>query len=249
MIRIHNIWKAYEGVQVLKGLTLDIPQSKVTIILGRSGVGKSVLLRHILGLEMPDSGEIEINGISITSCPEPQRHAALNSVGMLFQSSALFDSLTVGENIAFPLIHHQKRLHCSLTQIGEAVQDALEKVGLSGYRDKFPSELSGGQKRRAAIARLIAYHPKILLFDEPTTGLDPVTAHQIASLITETQQHLNATTVIVTHDIVTALSIGHFFALHTDGNIPLSGDKKAFFASGHPLIEEFVAPFETRHPV
>lgn len=210
----------------------------ITIILGRSGVGKSVLLRQILGLETPDAGEIEVNGETVSS---RNRHDTLNSVGMLFQSSALFDSLTIGENIAFPLVHHQKRLQWSPEQILGTVDEALSKVGLSGYENKFPNELSGGQKRRAAIARLIAYRPKILLFDEPTTGLDPVTASQIAALITETQKHLQATTVVVTHDIVTALTIGDFFALHTDGIIAVSGKKREFFASGNPLVHEFIS--------
>jgi phospholipid/cholesterol/gamma-HCH transport system ATP-binding protein len=232
LITIKNLWKSYNGVPVLKGLDLHVPAQKITIILGQSGVGKSVLLRQIAQLETPEEGVITIGG------EELHPNISLPHVGMLFQSSALFDSMTIHENIAFAL--HQHRENHSESDVHEIVRESLEKVDLAGYQKKYPSELSGGQKRRAALARLIAYKPKILLFDEPTTGLDPITAAHIAKLIRETQKSLQATAVVVTHDIISALSIGDFFALHRDGRIALSGDKNTFFSYNDEMIRQFV---------
>ncbi len=231
MISVQDLWKSYRGVQVLKGLNLEVPKGKTLIIVGRSGVGKSVLLRQITGLEKPDRGTILIDDAPITS---------LKEVGMLFQSSALFDSLTVGENVAFYLKEHNDINRYSISQIDDLVQDALSKVGLKDMQKKMPSELSGGQKRRAALARLIIYRPKIMLCDEPTTGLDPVTAMQINELIAKTHDELNATTIIVTHDLQSALTLGDLFALHHDGKIASVDTKEGFLQSTNPLIAEFL---------
>lgn len=239
MIHIQNLWKSYDDVAVLKGLCLSIPTSATTVILGRSGVGKSVLLRQIAGLEYPDAGTIEIDGSLLSLHPEErQRH--LQQTGMLFQSSALFDSMTIEENVAFVLLHRNKKLSLQHSKVRQEVDEALTSVDLTGYQKKYPAELSGGQKRRAALARLIVYKPKILLFDEPTTGLDPITASQIANLISHTQQTLNATAIVVTHDIVSALTMGHHFALHEGGIIRSSGTKDLFFQSQDPYIHNFL---------
>ncbi len=234
------MWKSYDNVPVLKGITIDIPSSKITVILGRSGVGKSVLLRQIAGLEAPDTGEIEIHGQDLQTLSAKARKECLSQIGMLFQSSALFDSMSIEENIAFSLRHHHAFSSLSEQDIQDKVDEALYNVGLEGYQKKAPSELSGGQKRRAALARLIVYKPQILLFDEPTTGLDPITASQIAALIRSTQQSLNGTAVLVTHDIVTAIAIGEYFALHHEGRICISGERESFLSSLDPVLHQFI---------
>lgn len=240
MIRIHNVWKAYDDRSILKGLSLAVPAAKTTIILGRSGVGKSVLLRQIAGLEAPDEGTIEIDGENLASLKGAARQRWISQVGMLFQSSALFDSMTIEENVAFSLVHHRSSGQNNQKSVQESVDEALKQVGLSGYQKKKPSELSGGQKRRAALARLIVYKPRILLCDEPTTGLDPMTASQIASLIAQTRQTLGGTTIVVTHDIVSALAIGDHFALHHEGKISITGDREQFFSSEDPVLHQFL---------
>lgn len=233
MITIKNLWKSYESTPVLKDLSLHIPAGRITVIFGRSGVGKSVLLKQIAGLEEPDQGTIYINGELFSS----KKHK--KDVGMLFQNSALFDSMTVQDNVAFALLHDKKGSFDGKS-IQQAVDQALEKVSLSGFQKKFPSELSGGQKRRVALARLLAYQPKILLFDEPTAGLDPITGKNIASLIRTTQQTLGATAVLVTHDFVTGCEIGDYFALHHDGRILHAGEKETFFSTKEPIVESFL---------
>jgi phospholipid/cholesterol/gamma-HCH transport system ATP-binding protein len=240
LIRVKNVWKSYDAVKVLKGLSLDIPSSKTTVILGRSGVGKSVLLRQIAGLETPDEGLIEFDGVNILSLSGKARKRHQANVGMLFQSSALFDSMSIEENVAFSLLHHNASASLEERSIRSFVDEALSKVGLEGYQKKYPSELSGGQKRRAALARLIVYKPQILLFDEPTTGLDPITSSQIAALISDTRKALQGTAIVVTHDIVSALSIGDYFALHHEGHISISGEKDEFLSSSDPALHQFI---------
>jgi len=236
LIDVKNVWKSYNGIAVLKGLTLTIPKSAVTVILGRSGVGKSVLLKQILGLETPDNGQIEVNGKDLETLSPKERAELTNLMGMLFQHSALFDSMNIEENVAFAL-----RAHNIEGDIEQKVATALDDVGLSGYQKKLTSELSGGQKRRIALARLLIYEPEILLFDEPTAGLDPITGDQIISLIYETQKKLQATSVIVTHDIQLALKVGNYFALHDEGVIKAYGDRNSFFSDSNQLVQEFIS--------
>ncbi len=237
MIDIRGLYKSYKNLHVLENLTLEIPAEKIFIIMGRSGVGKSVLLRHIMGLETPDRGSIDVNGIRISDLTAREKTSYAKDFGMLFQGSALFDSMTVGQNVAFYLKEHTK---LSSSEIYDRTEAALHAVGLSGYQDTMPSELSGGQKRRAALARLTVYQPKIVLYDEPTTGLDPITAMQINELIAQTHQQLKATTVVVTHDVQSALFLGDLFALHHDGAIATVTDRDGFLNSRHPLISEFL---------
>lgn len=239
MIRIQNLWKRFGNLDVLKGLSLEAKKQEILVILGRSGVGKSVLLRHIIGIEKPDFGVIEIDGVNITSLRKNQIYQAVKNMGMLFQGSALFDSMNVEENTGFYLQQHpdpETKKKRPKAIIEQKVNEALKMVGLEGTNKKLPSDLSGGMRKRAALARLIAYRPSILLYDEPTTGLDPITAQQINELIVKTQEDLQGTSIVVTHDIASALFIADRLALHEEGKIVHLADVDTFFEIDHPTI-------------
>lgn len=236
-ILIKDLHKSYGSKQILKGLSLEILEGETLVILGRSGAGKSVLLRLIMGLEDWDRGQIKIGKKPYTDGTPPV-------AGMLFQSGALFDSMTVGENIAFALksplaVRHLGVL--SSQEITKHVSEALNSVGLEGQEKVIPSSLSGGMRKRAGLARLIAIKPKILLYDEPTTGLDPITAMQINELIVKLQKELKATSIVVTHDLESALTTGDRFALHDGGQIIYHDDKLRFIRSAHPTVQAFLA--------
>lgn len=237
MIHAHEIWKAYGQLQVLKGLSLDVYEGETVVILGRSGVGKSVLLKQIIGLDHPDKGFVEIAGKQVYNVPIRKRMQTEHKMGMLFQGAALFDSMNIGENTAFYLRQHERNL--SENEIRNRVAEALNMVGLSGVEKKLPSELSGGMRKRAALARAIVYRPSILLYDEPTTGLDPMTALQIDDLINKTKQELKTTSIVVTHDIRSALEVGDRLAFHHEGKILHIAPKKDFFAIDDPNIQSF----------
>ena len=237
VIRVKDLWKRFGSLDVLKGLTLDVMAGETLVILGRSGVGKSVLLKQLLGMERPDVGTIEINGLEITRLREKKRFEVAKSMGMLFQGSALFDSMNVGENTAFYLRQHGKDL--KEKEIKDRVLEALHMVGLDNTENKMPSDLSGGMRKRAALARLIVYRPKILLYDEPTTGLDPITSMHINDLIKKTQAELKATSIVVTHDIKSALEIGDRLAFHSEGVISQIAKKSDFMKIDDPLLHAF----------
>jgi len=239
MITVHDLWKGYGSIEVLKGLNLEIMDGETLVILGRSGVGKSVLLRQIIGIERPDKGYVEVNGVRISNLNQYQLFNAVKSMGMLFQGAALFDSLNIGENVAFHLRQHSPEL--SDSEIKKRVTEALKMVDLSGTENKMPSEMSGGMRKRAAIARLWIYKPRILLFDEPTTGLDPITAGQINELIRATQKELKATSVVVTHDIRSALEVGDRIAFHDQGKIIAIAPKAEFLKINNPLLQSFIS--------
>ena len=239
MIHVHDLWKKYDNLQVLKGLNLDIFDGETLVILGRSGVGKSVLLRQIIGLESPDKGYVEVDGIKVTSLLLHARRENIKPMGMLFQGSALFDSMNVGENISFYLNQHFPDL--STSEVKDRIAHALHVVGLDDIQAKMPSELSGGMRKRAALARLIVYRPEIILYDEPTTGLDPMTSMQINDLINKTQEELKATSIVVTHDIRSALEVGDRLAFHFDGKISQIAPRNEFLKINDPNLQDFFA--------
>jgi phospholipid/cholesterol/gamma-HCH transport system ATP-binding protein len=237
MIHVHDVWKSYGKHEVLKGLFLDVFEGETLVILGRSGVGKSVLLKQIIGLEMPDKGYVEVEGNRVSDLTLRTVRSDLKPMGMLFQGSALFDSMNVAENIAFYLRQHYPSL--SESEIEERVENALEMVGLANTQKKMPSELSGGMRKRAALARLIVYRPQIILYDEPTTGLDPITAMQINELINQTKRELKATSIVVTHYIRSALEVGDRLAFHYDGKITQIAPKEKFLQIDDPNLRDF----------
>lgn len=239
MITICDLCKSYRSHEVLKGLNLEVKQGEILVILGRSGVGKSVLLKHIIGIEKPDKGYIEIDGVRISELKQSAVYKAVRNMGMLFQGSALFDSMDMMENTAFYLRQHPNPATgkaYSEDEICEKVCKALETVGLGGTEDKMPSDLSGGMRKRAGLARLIVYRPTILLYDEPTAGLDPITCQQINELIVKTQKELKGTSIVVTHDIRSALYIADRLALHHDGIITHIDTPENFMKIDHPII-------------
>jgi len=231
MIKIKDLYKTYSNKLVLKGLNLEVHQGEILVILGRSGVGKSVLLKHIMGLEKPDSGFVEINGINISTLEATDLYQSIKNMGMLFQGAALFDSMNISMNTGFYLEHNEDptcKKKLNKKEIKQRVLDALKMVGLEEEEEKMPASLSGGMKKKAALARLIAYRPQILLYDEPTTGLDPITSQQINELIIKTQNELNGTSIIVTHDIHSAWYIADRLALHRDGKIIYTASPEEF---------------------
>ena len=239
MIRIRDLWKSYGENRVLCGLDLDAQENEILVILGRSGAGKSVLLRHIIGIETPDQGSIDIDDVRITSLKKNDLFLSVRSMGMLFQGSALFDSMTVEENTAFYLRQHddpQTNKPFTEAEIQEKVDAALKMVGLEGTQQKMPANLSGGMRKRAGLARLLVYRPSIVLYDEPTTGLDPITAQQISELILQTQHELKGTSIVVTHDVASALRIADRLALQKDGKIAYIDHPKEFMKIDDPMI-------------
>jgi phospholipid/cholesterol/gamma-HCH transport system ATP-binding protein len=238
MIKLVNLRKSFGRQKVLDGLDLDIEAGKTTVIIGRSGGGKSVLLKHIIGLLQPDSGEVLIDGVDITKLGDRDLNEIRKKFGMLFQEAALFDSMTVGENVAFPLREHTPLKE---REIRETVADRLRAVGLTGVEEKMPSELSGGMRKRVGLARAIAMHPQIVLFDEPTTGLDPVMTEAINRLIIDTQKQFNFTCVVISHDIQSIFEIGDRIAMLYEGKIIEYGTPEELRTSRNPVIVQFLA--------
>ncbi len=207
------------------------------MIVGRSGGGKSVLLKHIMGLIRPDSGEIWIDQEEINRLRERDLYRIRRRFGMLFQEGALFDSMTIGENVAFPLREHRRM---TAREIDRVVAEKLALVGLSGVEEKMPSELSGGMRKRAALARAIALEPDILLFDEPTTGLDPIMTASIDQLVIETQKRFQLTCVVISHDIQSVFRIAHNIAMLYEGKIIEEGTPEVFRQSANKLVQDFL---------
>src|SRR6266571_4626352 len=235
-VEFHDVYKSYGSKQVLRGVNLTINRGEVVVILGGSGSGKSVTLRHMLGLEAPDQGRIIVEEEDITDLPEEELYRVRKKFGMLFQSGALFDSMTVFENVAFPLREHTDM---SDEEIGRAVKEKLDLVNLPNTAHLMPVDLSGGMRKRVGLARSIVLDPKMILYDEPTTGLDPITAQKINELIIDLQSKLNVTSVVVTHDIQSAFSVGDRIAFLSRGVVEWVGAMEEARNADHPGLREF----------
>ncbi|MDQ5872450.1 MAG: ABC transporter ATP-binding protein [Acidobacteriota bacterium] len=236
IVEFDNVWKAYARREILAGVSLKIRRGEVLCVLGPSGTGKSVTIRHVNGLEKADKGDIKVFGQSIVNLSEEELSPIRRRVAMLFQGGALFDSMNVEQNVAFPLKEHTKK---STKEIADLVAEKLTMVGLPGTQKKMPSELSGGMRKRVALARSIALEPEIIMYDEPTTGLDPVTSEKIAQLIAELNSRLHITSIAVTHDIVAARTIADRVAFLHQGRFQFVGTFDEAARGGHPVLQEY----------
>lgn len=237
LIEVRDLTKTLGTQQVLKGINLRVEKGHTCVILGRSGCGKSVLLRHLIGLLQPTSGCVLIEGENISILPERKLHSIRRKVGMLFQSAALFDSMTVEQNLEFPL-KEQDILDPKVLR--ERVSEALDMVDLSGSEKKMPEKLSGGMRKRVGLARTIVGRPQCVLYDEPTTGLDPITTDSINHLIRRLQKRLNVTSVVVTHDMKTAFHCADTVAFMHEGRVYFYGTIEELRASTDPTITDFI---------
>ena len=237
MIEAKGVCKGFNGHTVLDRLDLTIHRGETLVVIGRSGCGKSVFLKLVIGLMKADSGALRVEGVELSALSVKQLNAQRMRFGMLFQASALFDSMTVGENVGFNLIEHTDLSHSA---VHDRVDEALELVGLKGIQDLKPSELSGGMKKRVALARAICMRPEILLYDEPTTGLDPITAAAINELIIRLHDKLKVTSVVVTHDMVSVYKIATRVAMMYQGKIVETGTPEAIQHSSNPVVQQFI---------
>jgi phospholipid/cholesterol/gamma-HCH transport system ATP-binding protein len=236
-IRFCGLHKAFGSKQVLRGVDLDIPRGETVVVLGGSGSGKSVLLRHAIGLHVPDAGSVWVDGQDVTALDEEELIEPRKKVGMLFQAGALFDSMTVLDNVAFALREHTD---WSEEAIEARVNEVLDLVELEGVGGLMPADLSGGMRKRVALARAIALAPRALLYDEPTTGLDPITATRINQLIRSLQQRLGVTSIVVTHDIQSAFTVGDRLAFLDEGRIVFRGTLAEARVAEQPMLREFL---------
>lgn len=236
-VQVESLSKSFGKQTVLNGINLEVAQGKTLSVLGRSGSGKSVLLKLIIGLHTPDSGSIRVNGEDVTKLPLEGLNEVRKKVGFLFQQAALYDSLTIEENIAFPLRRHSGM---SDDELGKRVRELLASVGMDQHSHKLPAELSGGMQKRVGLARALALEPDILLFDEPTAGLDPITAAEIDDLILRLQKERQMTSVVVTHDIHSARAVSDRLALMRDGQVLIEGTFEDLQKSCDPFVMQFL---------
>ncbi|PIQ97909.1 MAG: ABC transporter ATP-binding protein [Nitrospinae bacterium CG11_big_fil_rev_8_21_14_0_20_56_8] len=237
MIAIRNLKKSFQRQEVLKGLNFEVPEGKITGIVGRSGCGKTVLLKHIIGLMKPDSGECLIAGEDITRVNGNRLNEIRKKFGMLFQTAALLDSMNVFENVAFPL---REKTRLPDAEIRERTLTELKNVGIVGMEEKYPSQLSGGMRKRVGLARALIMNPEIVLFDEPTTGLDPIMKKAIHQLIFETQRRVGCTAVVVSHDIPEVFEILDYIIMLHDGNVVEKGEPEQLQKSDNPIVQQFI---------
>lgn len=237
MIEARDLRKSFGSHRVLDGVSFTIEKAESIVIIGRSGGGKSILLKHVIGLLMPDSGAVWIDGENIALMNERQLIQVRRKFGMLFQSAALFDSMTVAENVSF-LLRRERKL--TEKEIARRIDETLEMVDLPGTKDKKPAELSGGMRKRVGLARAIIYRPEIVLYDEPTTGLDPIVADSIDQLILRICERLKVTSVVVTHDMRSTQRVGQRILMLHQGRIYCSGTSAEIFQSADPIVHRFV---------
>ena len=244
-ISIKNLTKSFGPQTVLEDITLDIPKGKITLMLGPSGTGKSVFLKHLVGLLKPDRGEIWIEGRNVPALNEKELYEVRRKFGVLFQDGALFGSMNIFDNVAFPLREHTKKREGEVKNI---VTEKLQMVGLGGAERKLPGEISGGMKKRAGLARALVLDPEIVLFDEPDSGLDPVRTAFLNELTMDLNRQLNATFIVVTHDIATAKQVADFIGMLYRRNLVKFGPAKEMFTSDIPVVRQFLAG-DTEGPI
>ena len=237
LISIEGLRKSFGTAKVLRGASLSVSSGESMVVIGGSGTGKSVLIKHVIGLLRPDEGKVIVKGAVISELDRSDLNELRQSMGMLFQQAALFDSMTVGDNIAFELRHHTSM---GAEEVADRVQEMLTMVGLSGAQDKWPADLSGGMKKRAGLARALALGPEIILYDEPTTGLDPILADQINSLIRDLQKRLDVTSITITHDMTSAYKIADRIAMLHKGRIEEVGTPGEIQDSSNPIVQQFI---------
>ncbi|MGD0336313.1 MAG: ABC transporter ATP-binding protein [Candidatus Omnitrophota bacterium] len=237
MIEIKEVKKFFGDHKVLDGLDLKINTGETCVIIGRSGCGKSVLLKHIAGLLKPDKGRVFVDDKEVSALRAHEMHELRMRISMVFQGGALFDSMTVGENVGFGLIEHQ---HLEKKQLLERIEEALCLVGLCGIQNLTPSELSGGMRKRVALARAICIHPEIILYDEPTTGVDPITADSINDLIIDHHDKLKVTSIVVTHDMRSAYKVADRIAMMYQGKIIAEGTPQEIQNTKDPVVYQFI---------
>lgn len=240
MVAVRNLWKQFGGTTALAGISLDVRPGQIQVIMGPSGCGKSVLLKHLVGLLRPNRGEVTVFGEPVHALPEEALDALRIRIGVVFQSAALFDSLTVAENVAFPLKRHR---HLSAAAVASRVRELLDMVEMEGTEALPPSALSGGMRKRVGIARALALNPTLILYDEPTSGLDPLTARTVDDLILRLRTDLGVTSVVVTHSVDSAFRLADRLAVMDAGHLAASGTPAEILAGGHPFVQKFL---ETR---
>ncbi len=238
MITLDHLQKGFGGRQVLKGVDLQVKRGETLVIIGGSGSGKSVLMKHVIGLLFADSGQVRIDGDDLAQLKEPELTRTRRRFGMVFQNAALFDSMNVWQNVGFALMQHTKKRKKAVLEIA---QHYLEMVGLPDVLYRMPSELSGGMRKRVGLARAIATSPEILLYDEPTTGLDPVTSDVINRLIRSLQEQLGITSLMITHDMVSAYHVADRMAMLYQGKIIETGTPEQIRATDNPYVRQFIS--------
>ena len=237
MIQMTDLIKGFGDTEVLRGVTLHVPRGGITVIIGGSGHGKSVLVKHMIGLLRPDAGSIVVDGDEITKIPERDMLRVRRKFGMLFQSAALFDSMNVYENVSFALNEHTRLPEA---EIRERVHAKLALLGLHGLDEKSPSELSGGMKKRVGLARAIVLDPSIIIYDEPTTGLDPIMSENVDQMIVDAQEKLSVTSVVISHDMPSTFRIATHIAMIHEGRIIQEGSPDEFRRTDNPIVKRFV---------
>jgi len=237
MIKLDDVYKSFGDKKVLEGFSLEVDEGETMVIIGYSGTGKSVAIKHIVGLLIPDSGTVFVDGLEVPDLPREELYALRGSIGYVFQFAALFDSMTVGENIAMAL---RKTRTMSESEIAQRVRESLALVDLPDTESKFPAELSGGMRKRVGIARAIAKRPKYILYDEPTTGLDPVTSAVIDELMIRMRDKLGVTSVVITHDMRSAYSVGTRIAMLYEGKVRQVGTVDEIKNTEDPIVRQFI---------
>jgi len=243
MIDVQDLYKSFNGFPVLKGISLQMGEGTTTVVLGGSGSGKTVLMKHIMGLFKPDQGRVMVDGQDISRMGRQELSTFRERMGMVFQSAALFDSMTVGDNVAFPLREHGT---LGEAEIAEKVKKTLAVVDLHDVEDKYPAELSGGMRKRVGLARAIIRDPKIVLYDEPTTGLDPLTTESVDEMILHARERLHVTSVVISHDVGSAFHIADRIAMINEGRIVAEGTPAEVRKTEEPFTRQFLATWFAR---